>query len=78
VNTYFREPFYTEGTTPFFARDDDDRFLRSWVDCVGDHWVDLRIGSDELGFCAVPRMQKTVLGRAICKGANLHAGYGSG
>jgi hypothetical protein len=63
---YFREPFFTDPVQPFFARDDGRRFFHAWVDCVGDHWVDLRIGPDDLGFCAVPRNKPSVLARAIC------------
>ncbi len=66
AGVYFREPFYTEQLTPFFAGDDQRRFFHSWLDCVGDHWVDLRIDSDALGFCAVPRNKTSVIAKAIC------------
>lgn len=64
---YFRERFYTEDLTPFFGSDDERRFSRSWFDCVGDHWVDLLIGPDQTGFCAVPRNRTTALAALLCK-----------
>ena len=63
---YFRERFYTDALTPYFPDDDDDRFVPAWLDCVGDHWVDLKIDSDDLGFCAVPRNKPSVLAKAVC------------
>jgi hypothetical protein len=67
AGVYDREPFYTDQQTLFFARDDQWRFFHTWLDCVGDHWVDLRIDSDALGFCAVPRNQTSVIAAAICR-----------
>jgi len=64
---YFRERFYTEQLTPFFASDDERRFVRSWLDCVGDHWVDLQLASDETGFCAAPRNRSTMVAALICR-----------
>lgn len=78
AGVYFREPFYTEQLTPFFATDNEYRFVRSWLDCVGDHWVDLQTGSDEIGLCAVPRNLASVTGPGMCARKPLHAGFNRG
>jgi hypothetical protein len=67
AGVYYREPFYTEQLTPFFAGEDQRRFFHTWLDCVGDHWVDLRIDSDQVGFCAVPRNQTSAIAAVLCR-----------
>lgn len=78
AGVYFREPFYTEQLTPLFASDDEYRFVHSWLDCVGDHWVDLQVASDEIGLCAVPRNLRLVTAAAMCTRKPLHAGFNRG
>jgi hypothetical protein len=78
AGVYYREPFYTDQLTPFFASDDAHRFVRSWPDCVGDHWVDLKVASDQIGLCAVPRNLKLVTAPWMCTRKPLHAGYNRG
>jgi hypothetical protein len=64
----FRTHFYTEGPVTYLAGDDLRRYFRTWIDCVGDHWVDLRIGSDETGFCAADRSRKSAIAALLCRG----------
>jgi hypothetical protein len=67
AGVYYREPFYTDHRVPYFASEDERRFFHTWLDCVGDHWVDLQVASDALGFCAVPRNRTSAIAAVLCR-----------
>ncbi len=59
-------PFYTIDLKPVLRSDDEAQYIKFWLKCRYDHWVDLHFGTEQTGLCATRRGQSSVIGRLIC------------
>lgn len=62
-------PFYTVGLYPLLRDDDQRRYFHDWMDCIGDHWVQMHTGTEKAGFCASAHGRASVLGHLLCQDA---------